>query len=60
MGLLGGYIVYKVGKNRGEKKEARRSAKANSANNCIICESRRADCREHGEVVFCLDCCGCN
>jgi hypothetical protein len=60
VGLLGGYIVYKVGKNRGEKKEARRSAKADSANNCIICESRRADCGEHGEVVFCSVCCGCN
>ena len=60
MGLFSTYVVYKVGKNRGEKKEARRSAKANNANNCIICDSRQADCGEHGEVVFCSACCGCN
>ena len=60
MGLLGGYVVYKIGKNRGEKKAERRAQAAMSAENCIICESRRADCTEHGEVVFCSVCCGCN
>lgn len=61
MGLIGGYVVYKIGKNRGEKKEARRRARAaESLEKCIICESRPASCTEHGEVVFCSDCCGCN
>lgn len=60
MGLFGAYVVYKVGKNRGEKKAARRASAAESRENCIICDDRRANCPEHGEVVFCSDCCGCN
>lgn len=60
MGLIGGYIVYKIGKNRGEKKAARSERAAESREKCIICESRAASCTEHGEIVFCSDCCGCN
>lgn len=60
MGLFGAYVVYKVGKNRGEKKAARAASAAESRENCIICDVRRASCVEHGEVVFCSECCGCN
>ena len=60
MGLFGGYVAYRIGKNRGEKKAARRASAAESREKCIICDVMPASCTEHGEVVFCSNCCGCN
>lgn len=59
MGIVGAYGIYRLAKSRGEKKERERQEIEESADNCIVCDERKASCTQHGSVVFCRRCCGC-